>query len=120
MIRGRPADRAGVNSAPLRTEASSVRVEWTNGHTILVTVRGRLDGSAATLLTEGVRTAVDRLATSVHLDLGRAIGVDPVGAAAVLRCHRMAQEAGGGLRVTAVSEPARQGLELAGLRTLIG
>ena len=109
-----------MNRASLRLEPSSVRVEWTTGHSIEVVVGGRLDGAAASLLTEGVRRAVEQRAIDVRVDLRRAIGVDPVGAAAVLRCYRMAQEAGGRLRVTAVSEPARQGLELAGLRTLIG
>lgn len=64
--------------------------------------------------------AIDAAGPDVDLDLAGVEFVDSSGLRVLIDAHQRLAEAGGGLRLTAVSEPVRRLLEISGVSDYLG
>ncbi len=84
------------------------------GEVLLLSVRGELDIATASSLDERLRALLDEH-HQVVLDLSELSFLDSTGLAVLVRAAQMAEGAGGGFAVRAVSSSAQRVLELSGV-----
>lgn len=77
---------------------------------------GEIDAHTAPTLA----AAIDGAGSSVDLDLTEVDFVDSSGLRVLIDAHQRLEEAGGGLRLTGLSEPVRRLLEISGVSEYLG
>lgn len=96
------------------TEELDISTTETDGTTVM-TVRGEIDVNTCGQLQEALSAAGG---TQLELDLTDVGFIDSSGLRSVIAGQRLISEAGGSLRIVALSPPARRLLEITGLLEL--
>lgn len=105
-------DRDAPHGPP---ETLRVRARSLGAGRFLLTVAGELDHHSADRVLDQVRSALDRGAATVLLDLSDVSFLDSSGITRLLLAHRAVQATGGHLALIAPSEPVKRLLSITGV-----